>query len=44
MGDKPRRIYKAEPIKLWVNHDATHQGYYVDQRRLVSVDNIIAEL
>jgi general stress protein 26 len=44
MGDKPRRIYKAVPQKVWVNHDATHQGYYVDQRRQVSQEKIIAEL
>ncbi len=32
MGEFPRRMYKAEPKQLWINHDGTIDGNFVDLR------------
>ena len=31
-GNKPRRIYKAVPKKLWMNVDGEIDGYFIDKR------------
>ncbi len=31
-GDKPRRVYKAIPEKVWVNDDGEINGSYIDVR------------
>ena len=36
LGDKPRRIYKAVPQKMWLNSDASINGNFVDTR--ITVD------
>ncbi len=33
----PRRIYKATPNKLWTNTWGTHNGHYIDYRKMISV-------
>jgi uncharacterized protein YhbP (UPF0306 family) len=40
MGDRPRRIYRASPHKIWINQDGQVKGFFVDER--VEVD--LAEL
>ena len=39
LGDKPRRIYKAVPQKMWLNSDATVNGNFVDTRTEVQQIN-----
>src|SRR6266567_232260 len=31
-NDKPRRVYKAEPEKIWLNVDGTINGNFIDKR------------
>lgn len=33
LGDKPRRIYKAVPQKIWLNDDSEVNGNFVDIRK-----------
>jgi uncharacterized pyridoxamine 5'-phosphate oxidase family protein len=32
LGDHPRRIYKAKPIKVWMNGDGKVNGEFIDRR------------
>jgi len=32
LGDKPRRIYKAVPLKIWTNGDSEINGNFIDVR------------
>jgi len=36
-GDKPRRIYKAVPDKVWVNGEGDINGEYIDMRMEVDL-------
>lgn len=33
LGDKPRRIYKAVPTKIWMNDDSEVDGNFIDIRK-----------
>lgn len=35
LDDKPRRIYKVEPFKKWMNSDSEVNGNYIDVRKEV---------
>lgn len=37
IGDRPRRIYRATPQKIWVSHDGKINGYFVDERAEVDL-------
>src|SRR5581483_3836028 len=32
IGDMPRRIYRASPRKIWMNHGGKVNGHFVDER------------
>ena len=36
-GNKPRRIYKATPEKVWINSEGYINGNYIDARIEVDV-------
>ncbi len=36
-GEKPRRVYKAVPEKVWINDDGDIDGNYIDIRREVDL-------
>jgi len=38
-GDKPRRIYKAVPEKVWINGEGDINGNYVDKRVEINLRN-----
>jgi hypothetical protein len=33
LGDKPRRIYKVVPQKIWLNDDGDVNGNFIDTRK-----------
>lgn len=37
MGDKPRRVYKAVPEKIWMNEDGDINGEFIDIRTEVNL-------
>lgn len=39
LGEYPRRIYKATPIKFWMNSDGQVNGNYIDTRVEVDMFN-----
>jgi nitroimidazol reductase NimA-like FMN-containing flavoprotein (pyridoxamine 5'-phosphate oxidase superfamily) len=40
MGDRPRRIYRATPKKIWMNQDGRVDGYFVDTRIEMDLDKL----
>lgn len=38
-GDKPRRVYKAIPEKIWINGEGDFNGNYIDIRMEVDLKN-----
>ncbi len=35
LGNKPRRIYKSTPQKIWINTDSKVNDDFVDVRKLI---------
>lgn len=42
-GNKPRRVYKAVPEKMWINEDGNINGEYIDIRREVDLLKLTAK-
>jgi len=42
--EKPRRIYKFTPEKIWINDGATKDGDYVDIRKKIDLEDLKEKL
>jgi nitroimidazol reductase NimA-like FMN-containing flavoprotein (pyridoxamine 5'-phosphate oxidase superfamily) len=44
IGDRPRRIYKAAPEKIWMNQDGQVDGHFIDERIAMDISKIQREM
>jgi len=40
IGDRPRRIYRATPKKIWTRQDGEVDGYFVDERIEIDLNEL----